>query len=192
MLSEFKFKKTIRFVAFTLEEPPYFNTEQMGSMYNAKLCKKRNENIELMICLEMIGYAGKRIKQDFPNEYLKKRAPKYGNFLSVISLPSSTEAVRLWKKIYNKHSKKAIFDLIGPASIPGVGLSDHMAFSKFGYKSIMICDTGFYRNKNYHTENDTYATINFKFLTDNIINCFFTIREILNLDGLLENNNGEV
>ena len=53
LLSNFKNKKTIRFVAFTLEEPPFYKTEDMGSRRYAKGCKDRNENIELMICLEI-------------------------------------------------------------------------------------------------------------------------------------------
>ena len=55
----------------------------------------------------------------------------------------------------------------------------------------MICDTGFYRNKNYHTEYDTYDTINFKFLVENILNCFHTIRDILNINELYKDKIGE-
>ena len=185
LLSPYQYKKTVRFVAFTLEEPPYFSTDQMGSMVHASGCKKRKENIELMVCLEMIGFGYKKCKQLFPNDYMKKDYPPYGNYIAVVSLPSSSQYTFLFKKIWNSHSKYKIFDLIGPGSIPGVSLSDHVSFVKNGFPGIMLTDTGFYRNSFYHTPDDTYKTINFKFLTRNIIGAYLTLREILNMDQLV-------
>ena len=46
----------IDFVAFTLEEPPFFRTEQMGSYVHAKSIHERGAPVRGMICLEMIGY----------------------------------------------------------------------------------------------------------------------------------------
>lgn len=184
LLSRHTFKKTVRFVAFTLEEPPYFSTDQMGSWVHAAGCRDRNENIELMICLEMLGYGSKRHKQNFPSESIRAKFPLKGDFLVVVSLPSSSQHNYLWKRIYNQHAKHKIHDLIGPASIPGVTFSDHYCFTKIGYPGIMLTDTAFYRNQNYHTPDDTFETINFKFLTENIMNSFITLREILNMDAL--------
>ena len=41
--------RTIRFVAFVNEEPPFFQTEQMGSMVYAKACREQNDNIVAML-----------------------------------------------------------------------------------------------------------------------------------------------
>lgn len=183
LLSRFTFKKTIRFVAFTLEEPPFFSGPQMGSMVHAKSCSENNEDIDLMICLEMIGYGGKRYPQDYPVGKMKGEYPPYGNFLTVVALPTYAPYAYAWKRIYNKFAKRNIYELIGPASIPGINLSDHYSFNKNGYPAIMLTDTAFYRNKNYHTENDTFDTINFKFLSDNIFNMFITIKGIANNTG---------
>ncbi|MCU0849160.1 MAG: M28 family peptidase [Spirochaetes bacterium] len=182
-----EFKKTVRFVAFTLEEPPFFSTEDMGSMRYACGCKKKNENIELMICLEMMGYGSKKHKQDFPMYEMKDKYPSGGDYLGVFSLPSLSEYVYLWKKIYNTHAKKKIFEIIAPASIRGMDLSDHSSFIRQGYPAIMLSDTGYYRNKNYHCPEDTYDTINYTFLTENIMDSFITLREILNMDGIKNN-----
>ena len=181
LFSELKNKKTIRFVAFTLEEPPFFSTLEMGSMKYAAQCKDKKENIELMLCLEMLGFGGKKVKQNFPSSLKKEEVPNQGDFLTVVSLPSMSDYVYLWEKIYNKKSKKKIFKMIGPASVPGMDLSDHSSFIKYGYPAIMICDTGFYRNDNYHQVSDTYETINFNFLTENINSTFLTLKEIVNI-----------
>ena len=51
--------------------------------------QKKNENIELMICLEMMGYGSKKHKQDFPIYEMKDKYPSGGDYLGVFSLPSS-------------------------------------------------------------------------------------------------------
>lgn len=182
LLSSQRFKKTVRFVAFTLEEPPFFSTDLMGSMVNATNCSKRKDNIELMVCLEMLGYGSRKCHQDYPLNHNKKEFPVYGNYISVISLPSNAPFVYLWKKIYNTRAKCKIFEYIGPASIPGMDLSDHMSFIRSGYRAIMISDTGFYRNKSYHSPDDTFETINFTFLATTIFDSYLTLKELLDMD----------
>ena len=179
LLAARRYKKTVRFVAFTLEEPPFFSTELMGSMVNAANSRKRKERIELMVCLEMVGYAARRRRQDYPLNHKHEEYPVYGNYISVISLPSNAESVYLWKKLYNGHARNKIYEYIGPASIPGMDLSDHMSFIRAGYPAIMISDTGFYRNKNYHSQDDTIDTINFAFMADVIVNSAAAIRDLL-------------
>ncbi len=182
LMSAMRFRKTVRFVAFTLEEPPFFSTELMGSMINAKNCRKRKEKIELMVCLEMLGYGSRKCHQDYPLNHNRKEFPVYGNYISVISLPSNAEFVYLWKKVYNARARCKIFEYIGPASIPGMDLSDHMSYIRSGYRAIMISDTGFYRNKFYHSPDDTYDTINFRFLADIIFNSYMTLKDLLDMD----------
>lgn len=184
LLSGRRYRRTVRFVAFTLEEPPFFSTELMGSMVNARRSRKRGDPIDLMVCLEMVGYGSRRCHQDYPVNHDMREYPAYGDYISVIALPSCAESAYLWKKIYNEHARCKIFEYIGPASIPGMDLSDHMSFMQSRYKAIMISDTGFYRNKNYHTPGDTFETINFKFLSDVIVNSAATLREILDSDTL--------
>lgn len=182
LLSRYRFKKTVRFVAFTLEEPPFFSTKLMGSMVNAHNCVKRNDKIELMVCLEMMGYAARKCHQDYPVNHNRHEYPAYGSYISVISLPSNSEFVHLWKKIYNNHTRSKIYAYIGPASIPGMDMSDHMSFIRSGYPAIMISDTGFYRNKNYHSSDDSYETINFKFLADSTFYSYETLKDLLDRD----------
>ncbi len=184
LLSGGSYRKTVRFVAFTLEEPPYFSTELMGSMQYASGCRKRNDDIELMICLEMLGYASKKHVQEFPFESMKKQYPMRGDFITVISLPSVSQHVYLWKKMFNRYSKSEIFEVIGPASIPGMDLSDHTSFIKNGYPAVMITDTAFYRNKNYHTPWDTYDTLNYRFMAEVIMTSYRAIFDMLDLDEL--------
>ncbi len=182
LLSPLRFRKTVRFVAFTLEEPPFFSTELMGSMVYATNCRKRKENVELMVCLEMIGYGSRRCHQDYPLNHNLKEFPVHGNYMSVISLPSNAPYVYLWKNIYNDRARWKIYEYIGPASIPGMDLSDHMSFIRSGYRAIMISDTGFYRNKNYHSPEDTFDTINFRLLSETVYDSHVALKDILDME----------
>lgn len=180
MIKGKQFKKTLRLVALTLEEPPFFKTADMGSMRYAKSCKKDRDNIELAIIFDMLGFADKRIIQQYPVSGMGKMYPSRGDFLTVVSFPSCSESVFLWKKIYNKQARHKIYDVIGPASIPGLDHSDHTSFILNGYQSLMLTDTAYYRNKHYHMSTDTMKTLNFKFLTENIFNICRTVEVILN------------
>ena len=48
--------KRIRLVLFVNEEPPYFKTEDMGSLHYARALAERRERVAAMISLETIGY----------------------------------------------------------------------------------------------------------------------------------------
>ena len=184
LLSTHPVKRTVRFVAFTLEEPPFFSSDLMGSMHYAKSCRDRGDQIDFMVCLEMLGYGGRRKKQSYPIADMQKNYPTSGDFLAVVSLPSSSEFAYLWRNVWNGVTNKRIYEMIGPSSIPGISFSDHYSFNRHGFKSIMLTDTAFFRNNNYHTEKDTIDTLNFTFLGNNIWNSYLTLADIANMDVL--------
>lgn len=185
IISVHKPKRTIRFVAFTLEEPPFFDSPDMGSTIFAAECSAKNEKIPLMISIDMIGYGGRFVKQAYPFEEMKKKYPSSGNFLSVAALPCYSREVFLFKKIFNHYSKNKIIEFVAPASVSGIALSDHNSFHKKGISSIMVSDTGLYRNANYHTEHDTADTVNFRFLAENIVHIGHAVLDIANYSKLV-------
>jgi hypothetical protein len=88
-------KKRVELVAFTLEEPPYFRTEHMGSYVHAKSMKDGNVELVAMISLEMLGYfTDKPGSQEFPTACLKPFYPSKGNFIAVIGLMGQGGLVR--------------------------------------------------------------------------------------------------
>ncbi len=180
MLSSHRHARTIRFVAFTLEEPPHFNSETMGSMVHASKYKKKKEKIAIMISLDMLGFGGLFVKQQYPTEDMRKRYPGKGNFLSIASLPSYATYAYTFKKVFNHHckSREKIHDIVAPASVHGINCSDHLSFHKHGIPAILISDTGHYRNEYYHTQHDTESTINYRFLSRNILQLSRAIREL--------------
>lgn len=149
-------QQTMRFVAFTNEEPNHFKTRLMGSWIYASRCKARGDKIAGMISLETIGYfSNAPDSQKFPMFGLKLFYPSAGNFITFVSNVSSRALLRRALGTFRKHATLPSEGAALPASVPGVGWSDHWAFWQHGYPAIMITDTAPFRYPHYHARSDT-------------------------------------
>jgi Zn-dependent M28 family amino/carboxypeptidase len=145
----------LRFVAFVNEEPPFFFWNDMGSMKYAKAAKQRGDNIRFMISLEMLGYYDERQGSQFYPPLLKYFYPDRGNFIAFVSNLKSRSVMRDCVNAFKRASDFPVESLAAPAFVPGVALSDHLSFWRYGYKAMMITDTAYYRYPYYHTAQDT-------------------------------------
>jgi Zn-dependent M28 family amino/carboxypeptidase len=151
----------IDFVAYTLEEPPFFRTKKMGSFVHAKSLHDNKVNVLGMVSLEMIGYYSDAPKsQEYPLPLMKLFYPTKADFIGVIGNFSSSNLNRHFKNTM-KLTAIDVESLKAPACLVGVDFSDHMNYWKFGYPAIMLTDTAFYRNPNYHSVSDTIHTLDF-------------------------------
>jgi Zn-dependent M28 family amino/carboxypeptidase len=149
-------KRTMRFVAFVNEEPPYFQTEQMGSLVYARRCRARHDPIEAMISLETIGYFSDAPgSQRYPSPVLGAFYPTTGNFIGVVGNVGSRDLVRKTIKIFRQEARLPSQGAALPPFIPGVGWSDQWSFWQNGYAGIMITDTAPFRYPDYHAFSDT-------------------------------------
>ena len=62
-----------------------------------------------------------------------------------------------------------------PVILAGVDFSDHLNYWKYGYKAVMITDSSFYRNPNYHRETDTIETLNFDKMAEVLKGIYWTV-----------------
>jgi len=151
----------VDFVAFTLEEPPYFGTENMGSYQHAKYLKDNNIPVIGMINYEMIGYfTDEPNSQEYPVEVMKYLYPTTGNFIAMVS---NEDSANFLEQLNFENIKKEIesYNIILPGVMSQITASDHLNYWDFGFKAIMVTDKAHFRNKNYHTTSDTIETINF-------------------------------
>jgi hypothetical protein len=166
-LKNFSPGRTLKLIFFFLEEPPVFRTEHMGSYVYAKEAKARNENITSMICLEMVGYyTDKKGGQTFPLPLMNMMYSTTPDFIAVVGNLRSRNLIDKVKNSFITASRIPVETLTSVSFVPGVDLSDHRSFWKMGYPAVMITDTAFYRNPNYHTENDTIDTLDFTTMSD--------------------------
>jgi Zn-dependent M28 family amino/carboxypeptidase len=148
--------KTLRFVAFVNEEPPYFLSGEMGSLVYARRCKERGDKISAMISLETIGYFSDTLhSQTYPSPGLGVFYPKVGNFIGFVSNVKSRALLRRVIALFRKHAKIPSEGASLPAFIPGVSWSDQWSFWQNGYPAIMVTDTAPFRYPFYHSSSDT-------------------------------------
>jgi Zn-dependent M28 family amino/carboxypeptidase len=148
--------QTLRFVAFVNEEPPYFQTEQMGSFVYAKRCKARGDRISAMISLETIGYFSDRPRsQVYPSPGLGLFYPTTGNFIGFVGNFPSRALLRRTIGLFREQAKLPSEGAALPSFVPGVGWSDQWSFWQCGYPAIMVTDTAPFRYPHYHSATDT-------------------------------------
>ena len=150
-------------VAFSTEEPPYFRTTGMGSSVHAESLRKANVNVRAMLSLEMIGYfsdAGG--SQNFPAGILAAFYPSTGNFIGVVGRVGDGLLARRIKRVMRDAAPLPVYSISAPGFIPGIDLSDQLNYWSAGYNAVMITDTAFYRNRNYHTAQDTAEKLDYK------------------------------
>jgi hypothetical protein len=154
--------RTLRFVEFVNEEPPFFQTDQMGSLVYAKQCRDRKDNIVAMLSLETMGYYSDEIgSQQYPFP-LDRIYPLQGNFIGFVGNLESRKLVHNVVESFRRHAKFPSEGATLPRLIPGVGWSDQWAFWQQGYPGVMVTDTAPFRYPYYHTDEDTPDKIDYE------------------------------
>jgi hypothetical protein len=158
--------RTLRWVAFTCEEPPWFQTESMGSLVHARGCSARGENVVAMLSLESLGcFSDADDSQQYPVLGLGWLYPTRGNFVAFVGDVGSRALVRESIAVFREHAAIASEGAAMPGVIPGVGWSDHWSFRQIAVPSAMVTDTAVYRDPSYHTRLDSAEHVDFEQLT---------------------------
>jgi Zn-dependent M28 family amino/carboxypeptidase len=153
--------RTVRFVGFVNEEPPFFQTAAMGSLRYAATSRERGERIVAMISVESVGYyadAPRSQRYPFPFNLFY---PSTGDFIAFVANVRSRDLLHQAMRSFRDHARLPSEGAAAPAWIEGVGWSDHWAFWQHGYPAIMVTDTALFRNPHYHTTHDTPDTIDY-------------------------------
>ena len=156
-----KNERTVRFVAFVNEEPPYFQTDQMGSRVYARQCRQQGDNIVAMLSLETLGwYDDTPGSQNYPPPF-GLLYPSTGNFIGFIGNTASRDLVRQAIGTFRQHEQFPSEGAAVPEAIPGVGFSDQWSFWQDKYPAIMVTDTALFRYPHYHRAGDTIDKVDF-------------------------------
>jgi hypothetical protein len=143
-------RRTLRFVAFANEEPPYFRTADMGSVVYAKKCRSRGDRVAAMISIESVGfYSSTPESQRYPAG-LGLLYPSTGDFVAFVGNPLSRSLVHQAIGTFRGTGALRSIGAAVPSAIPGVGWSDHWSFWQQGYAGIEVTDTAPFRNPSYH------------------------------------------
>jgi hypothetical protein len=155
-------ERTIRFVAFVNEEPPFYHSSKMGSFVYARECRRRGDRIVAMLSLETIGYyRDERGSQAYPPPF-SLFYPSEANFTAFISNVSSGALVRQCLATFRREVQFPSEGAALPGFITGIDWSDHWSFWKAGYPAAMVTDTALFRYPYYHSPEDTPEKLDYE------------------------------
>jgi len=162
--NQFSFARTIRFVAFDLEE--------RGSLGSSRYVEAGYaDDVKSAIVLDMIGYS-----TDEPGsqkDVFGVNVPDVGNFLFAVGNGQSSDFTR--EIVCLANSTSGLSKTVGVVT-PDDGAyflcgafmrSDHALMWYKGIPAIFFTDGANLRNPNYHTQDDLPGTINREFLKGN-------------------------
>ena len=168
----------IELVAWDCEEPPYFDTEDMGSVNHAASCTPAS--VRAVICLEMLGYYSTEPGSQpelFPGHRLL--LPTIGNFTAIIGDWNSLGLARTAFRALSSELPCVRLN-IPFAQESALYFSDHRSYAAVNIPAIMITDTAMLRNPNYHTAEDLPSTLSFENIARNAQGVIRLARQLMN------------
>ena len=177
VLNGLTFDKTIRYVAWDLEE-----SGLLGSMDFVNNELEQPGDIEGYLNFEMIGYykdepnaqslpAGFNLL--FPAAFAEIQANEFrGDFLTNVGNTANSMALMTtFEEQANTYVPELkVISVASPgsgASVPDLLRSDHASFWFANIPAVMLTDGANFRNPNYHTEQDVVDSLDMEFLANN-------------------------
>lgn len=155
-------ERAIELVAYTLEEPPYFRSEQMGSAWHARSLQLAKRDVMLMLSLEMIGsFNDQPGGQDYPVPGMASLYSERGDFIAIVGKLGDFRAMRKAKALMSGATDLPVYSINAPPLLQGIDFSDHLSYWNAGFPALMITDTAFLRNHQYHRAGDTWDKLDY-------------------------------
>lgn len=168
----------IELVAFTLEEPPYFSTNKMGSVFHAASISRRQDIVGVIV-LEMIGYFNDAPgSQSYPLPVFKLFYPDTGNFITIIGRLDQRSFTQQIKHAMKGATDLPVFSINAPSGVRGVDFSDHRSYWEHELNAVMITDTAFLRNRSYHKPEDVAEKLDYHRMGQVVIGIFEAIKKL--------------
>lgn len=156
-------RQPVELVAYTLEEAHFPGGDRMGSRHHADALAGTGIRPRGVVVLEMVGYFDDRPgSQSFPLPGLGLLYPREGNFIAVVGELLSPRLVRRVKGAMAAAGDPPVHSINAPVWVPGIDFSDHAAYWRHGMPAVMVTDTAFYRNPNYHQPGDRPETLDYR------------------------------
>lgn len=162
VLADYRPDRGLELVAYTLEEQPAFARGIMGSARHAENLAREDVDVAGMLALEMLGYYREEPgTQGFPAPFLDWLYPDTGDFIGLIGRLRDLNLLRRTAAAMRSTGGVEVHYLASPVSFRGLDSSDHRSYWEAGWNAIMVTDTAYYRNPNYHRAGDTPDTLDY-------------------------------
>jgi Zn-dependent M28 family amino/carboxypeptidase len=153
----------IDLVAYTLGDANSIAPKNSGSFLHANSLKENRVKVLGMINLDCIGFFTDRPRsQVYPFFLYPFMYGRIGNFIAIIQQPGNGLWARQMRYLFKQYMHDLRVINFKPA-VPFNGFADgdQKNYWDLGYPAILVTDTKFYRNKNYHYDLDTFETLDY-------------------------------
>ncbi|MBN4078505.1 M28 family peptidase [Gammaproteobacteria bacterium AH-315-C21] len=162
LFSETDIDCPLQLVAYTLEE---INTgrKHIGSYHHAQSMVDNAVRVEWMLSLEMIGYfSDEENSQAYPLSILNTLYPSKGDYIAFVGDLNQVGITRSIKAAFKGSTNLPVYSINTTTRLSAITRSDHASYWAFNIPALMVTDTSFNRNPNYHTANDTWDTLDYQ------------------------------
>jgi Zn-dependent M28 family amino/carboxypeptidase len=163
--------RPVRLAAFDLEEGGMFGGRAM-----ARALKRRRAPLEVMLSLEMIGYCSRAPGSQHYPPLVGRGRPDTGDFIALLANGPARGPMERLARAMPLPVQTLVVPLRG-WPVPATRLSDHSPFWDRGYPAVMVTDTAWMRNPNYHRPSDTIETLDFNFMAGVVEGVWRFLRE---------------
>lgn len=179
LLSRAPVDRNIELVAYSTEEPPFFRSPSMGSAVHAKELGEKGIHVRGVVILEMIGcFSDDWMSQDFPIPLLRLFYPSRGNYIAIVGRLDQWPFMRELKRGMQGATGLSVYSINAPASLPGVDFSDHVSYWQHGCNAVMVTDTSFYRNHEYHDQGDVWSRLDYARMAGVVVSVYEGIKSL--------------
>jgi Zn-dependent M28 family amino/carboxypeptidase len=170
-------KTAVELVAYPLEEPPHFRTDAMGSAWHASRLRAQGRDVRLMLSLEMIGYFSDAPRsQRYPLPGMSRWYGDRGDYIALVGRYGDFAAIRRAKALMAGASVLPVRTVNAPPLLIGIDFSDHLNYWRQGFPALMVTDTAFYRNTQYHLPGDTTDRLDYRRMACVVQGVFAVVR----------------
>ncbi len=163
LIQQHKLPGAVELVFWTLEEPPIYATEFMGSVIHANALAASQIPVIGVLSVETVGfYSDEEDSQHFPLPGLSSLYSSTGNYITLVSDVDNVPLVRAVKQAMQSTRGIAVHSINAPHLVQGIDWSDHRSYWPHGFRALMVTDTARNRNANYHEPTDTPDTLNYE------------------------------
>jgi len=181
LLGRIDLGRRIDLVAFTLKEPPFFETTDMGSARHATSLQEAGAEVKAMICIDMIGCFSDEVgSQRYPYSILKLLYPDCGNYIGILGGYADRGLIRQMKASMRGATDLPVHAICAPRNVAGMALSDHRSYWANGFTAVLVTDTSLYRNIHYHTMNDTPDTLDYERMSKVVLGVYEAVVHLAN------------
>ena len=158
--------RTVRFVAFVNEEPPFYQTEAMGSLVYARKLRQEGFKKLRMITPETLGCYSSRPRRKRLAVASVLGLPDRPDYIAFVGNWASRHWIREVAGIFAPQSGIDVRTVELPTVSKKVAWSDDWSFWRCGYPAFAITDTAYYRSDHYHETTDTPDTLDYRAMAE--------------------------